>query len=231
MSNRETLFLSPCLMYKEDLFALEALLRENLPGKGYDFQIRGIVHGHEISAKPYHSLEELFSEKDLPLHLDQISFETKEVEGEDELVHSTRIHLDKRISDIQLFTEDDDKWLTDISQKLKEFLEQRKPWYWLVGMSIPPVFTISLGLALLMAVPVIVTKVEHGFVFPFLTALSGGIFMALGVTRVTFRHARICLFQKEEDARPNYELFAILAHLTIVVSSIAGTVIMTSGKM
>ncbi len=231
MSNRKTLFLSPCLMYKDDLFALETLLRENVPSKGYDFQIRGIEHGHEISAKPYHSLEELFSEKNLPLHLDQLSFETKEVEGEDKLVHSTRIHLDKRISDIQLFSEDDSEWLTDIGQKLKDFFGQRKPWYWLVGMSIPPVFTISLGIALLMAVSAIATKVDQAFVFPFLTALSGGIFMLLGVTRVTFRHARICLFQKEEDNRLNYELFAILVHLTILVISIVGTVMMTTGKM
>lgn len=231
MSNRKTQFLPPVLMYKDDLFALEALLRDHVTSEVYDFQIRGIEHGHEISAKPFHSLEELFSEKGLPLNLDQISFETKEVEDGDKLVHSARIHLDKRISDVQLFTEDDNEWLTDIGEKLREFFKQRKPWYWLIGVSIPPVFSISLGVALLMAVSAIVTKVDQAYVFPFLTALSGGIFMLLGVTRVTFRHARICLFQKDEDNRPNYELFAILVHLTILVSSIAGTVIMTSGKM
>lgn len=231
MSNRKTLFLSPCLMYKDDLFALEALLRGNLPGEGYDFQIRGVEHGHEISAKPYHSLEELFSEKDLPRCLDQLSFETKEVEDGGKLIHSTRIHLDKRVSDVQIFSDDDSEWLQDISQKLTDFIKQRRPWYWLIGVSIPPVFNVSLGLSLLMAVFIIVAKVEQAFLFPFMLVVSGGIFLALGVTRVIYRHARICMFQRNEDKRPNYELFAILTHLTVLVISIAGSVIMTSGKI
>lgn len=231
MGNRKTLFISPTLMYKDDLYSLEALLRDHISSKGYDFQIRGIEHGHEISAKPFHSLDELFSEKNLPRYLDQVSFETKEIEGEDKLVHCARINLDKRVSDIQLFSEKDDEWLTDFSQTLRGFFEQRRPWYWLVGMSIPPVFTISLGMALLMAVSAIVTKVDQAYVFPFLTALSGGLFMILGVTRVVFRHARICLFQKDKDNRANYELFAILTHITVLVVSTAGTFLMTTGKL
>jgi hypothetical protein len=230
MSNRKTLILSPCLMYKDDLFALEALLHENMPNKGYDFQISGVEHGHEISAKTHHSLEKLFSEKNLPLYLDQISFETKEAEGGDKLTHSARIHLDKRVSDIMLHG-DDGEWLHDIGQKLTDFIKQRRPWYWFIGISIPPVFNVSLGLSLLMVAFIIVTKVDQAYIFPFMVVLSGGVFMALGVSRVLYRHARICLFQKEEDKRPNYELFAILFHVTILVTGIAGTIILTAGKM
>ena len=69
MGNRKTQILAPSLMYKDDLFALESLLREHVPSKGYDFQIRGIEHGHELSAKPYHSLAEMFSEKNLPVFI------------------------------------------------------------------------------------------------------------------------------------------------------------------
>lgn len=231
MSHRKTHILAPSLMYKEDLFALESLLRGLVPSKGYDFQIRGIEHGHELSCKPYHCLDELFSEKNLPQQLDQLTIDTREVSEEGVLLHSTRIHLDKRVSDIQLFCEHDEEWLENISAKLKEFFKPRRPWYWYLGLSVPPVFNLSLGLALLMTAFIIVTKVNQALIFPLILVFSGGIYMALGVARVIFRHARICLFEREEERRPNFELLAIVNHLTILLTSIAGTVIMISEQL
>lgn len=232
MSKGKTLILSPSLLYLDDLFAFESYLRETLSVKDEDVLITGTEKGKAITTDECHSLNELFARENLPMYLDRLTFEFKQRDDKNEIQHTIRVELDKRVSDIQLSSEDEDNvWIKEIGPKLKSFTKQRRPWYWFIGLSIPPVFNISLGLSLLMAAFIIVSKVNQAFVFPMALFLSGATFMALGVKRVVFRHARICLFQKDEDVRPNYELFVIFFHITVLVVAATGTVIMTAGKI
>lgn len=232
MSYRRTLVISPSLLYKDDLFAFEAFLHECEGNKSCDFQVSGIDKGKNISTNPCKSLEELFSANDLPDHLDKLVFEVNETGDEGRIIRNVHVNLDKRVSDIQLTSEDENnQWAKEVGPKLKSFFKQRRPWYWFIGLSIPPVFNISMGLSLIMAAFIFVSKVSEAIVFPATLILSGAIFMGLGVKRVLFRHARICLFQREYDVRPNYELLVIVIHLTVFTVALFGTIIMTAGKI
>lgn len=231
MSIRKTLFISPSLLYKDDLFAFEKFLKECEQGRNCEFQVRGSVDGKEISTKTCHTLQELFSETNIPGQLDQLVFEVNEIGDDGKIIRNVCVNLDKRVSDIVLSTEDKNNlWVKEIGPKLKSFFKQRRPWYWFIGLSIPPVFNLTLGLSLVMAVFIFISDMSHALTFPAMSIFSGAIFMTFGVKRLIYRHARLCYFQRDEDTRPNYELFAIVTHLTVVMFAIAGTVIMTVGR-
>jgi len=231
VSIRKTLFISPSLLYKDDMFAFEKFLKECEAGKNCEFQVHGFVDGKEISTKPCQTLQELFAGENILDQLDQLVFEVNEIGDNREVIRNVRVNLDKRVSDIELSTEDKNNvWVKEIGPKLKSFFKKRRPWYWFIGLSIPPVFNLTLGLSLVMLAFIFVTNVTNALIFPSISILSGAIFMAFGVKRLVFRHARICYFQREEDVRPNYELFAIVVHLTVLIFAILGTVIMTAGK-
>lgn len=233
MSIKKIVFISPVLLYKQDLFRLEQILRALLPESDYDFHISAFVDGQAILTRPYLSLEELLQEHDLPPHLDGMSFELKiyDSANRENIIRSIRVYLSKRIADIHLFAEhsnaENSAWVSEARKEIETFFDQRQPWYSYIARSVPPIFNLSNGLALLMVGLIIVAGDYKALVFPILLVIAASVFLTLGVRKIFFRYARLCLFDREQDTRPNYELYTMLLYVLILAIAIAGTAIMT----
>ena len=233
MSIKKIVFIDPIVLYKKDLYQLEQDLRRFLPEDNYDYHISASVDGQAILTRAYLSLDDMLTEPGLPQHLDRITFEIKiyDSANRENIVRSIRIYLSKRIADIHLFAEISDAensaWITSVRKEIEDFFDKKQPWYSYIARSIPPIFNLSNGLALLMVGMIIVAGDYKALVFPVLLVMAASVFLTLGVRKIFFRFARICLFEKEQDTRPNYELYTMLVYLFILIVTIAGTAIMT----
>ena len=233
MSIKKIVFIDPVVLYKKDLYQLEENIRRFLPENNFDYHISAFVDGQAILTRSYLSLDDMLSEPGLPSHLDGITFEIKIFDSaeRENISRSMRIYLSKRIADIHLFAEpsnaENSAWISAVRKDLEEFFEQKQPWYSYIARSIPPIFNLSNALALLMVGMIIVAGDYKALVFPVLLVMAASVFLTLGVRKIVYRFARLCLFEKEQDTRPNYELYTILVYLFILIVAIAGTAIMT----
>ena len=84
MSYEKYVVIYPSVLYKEDLIELEKQLKELVNCKQCDLNITATVDEHDLSAKPFHRLEDIFKEG-FPSQIDQITLDAREIDQEDRL--------------------------------------------------------------------------------------------------------------------------------------------------
>jgi hypothetical protein len=220
--------LTPSVLYREDFAALEALIRNHFPADEVHFNIR---EADNSSGQVYPSLDVwLAANNAQEQQLDELTIEAFSVRN-GEKDHRISLYLCKRISNVHFHSRDDNGWITDFQTDLKRFFQQHRPWYWYFAQSVPPVLNISVGLALVMAAFIIVSKVYAAVWFPVLLVASALVYFGLGISKKLFRHARLCLFPRVSDHRPNLELYALGTHAAVLAISVTGILTMTAGKI
>jgi len=226
MSYEKYVVIYPSVLYKEDLLELEKQLKELVNCKQCDINITATVDEHDLSAKPFHCLEDIFKEG-FPSQIDQITLDVREIDQEDRLIKNIRLNINKSSGDIRIFHADDNAWVNSVYAQLNGLITKKRAWYSSIKRALPPIFNVSMIGSFFLAFPVTKTGNHFMLIFPALLIVSAGILLALSIKQALFPYSRINLFNRSEDKRPNYEARATLAELIVIALSVTGVVVLT----
>ena len=218
MSHKKFTLLDPLVIYREDLFALEALMHESVVCGKCDFMLNVTIGDNDFSATPFHSFEELFKAK-VPPVVDKLYIESKQTEN-NAVTKFIRVIIGTKMADLRVYSDTDIDWVNTTSDKILKFFEGKKPWYAGIKVAMAPLFNVTMILSLFLAASAAIHKHSWMFLFPLalFTYSLGGLIK--GYKQKIFPFSRINCFPKEDDLRSNVELFALVGWLILISISV-----------
>jgi hypothetical protein len=216
--------INKCLkFYKEDLFELERLIKENFPPseRREDFEIRAEFTNRVLYK---HSLQELFEESPPPNN-DKLSFRIIGWSNDRRIDKKIEVRLYGIVRDVEIQGENE-VWVKGMHEMLKDFFLRRKTFYSGIKSTSSVIAGGILGLCLALVPSTF--KAAHYFITSILIVMA---MLALIISypknnNKLFPYVRINYFSKDEKkydiAAINSLIGTVIGGLTLIATIIIG---------
>ena len=216
MAHKRFTVLSPVRLYKEDLLEQKKLLREHLICEGCNFTVNAVANGNELSAKPFHSVEELLGQG-FPSPLEQLTVDARMPnKSGDKISKSIRILFDRNMADLRVYSDTDHDWVEKTSKNLNAFFDAKKPWYGGLKGALAPLFNITMVGAFFLAWMAWQSGEKSLLVLPAMLIAYSLAALTMSLKNRIFPYCSINLVSQNEEGRTNYELLVIVGWLLLL---------------
>ena len=213
---RETIDLGPAILYKQDLFELENLLLDTYTHKNDKIKI---TLTYKEKRWQVNSFKELFEHNNLPEKTDKLTIEKTgwiEENGENIINRGITLTLYHNYINCYIHSYDED-WYKGKISRVREFFENRKPWYAVLSR-ISPLFPTIAVLILFYSIKLIKNKelllsIAPLSLFTFLSIIS-----VLSFQQKIFPHVKIVLKDKTKFSFGWNELQILFVILTGIIT-------------
>ena len=221
-----TVDLPPVILFREDLYLLEKLLREDFTlHREDDFTIT-LQAGHQRLTA--HSFDELIG-VGTPDYTDSLGMRVYSWSREAGIYESLSLTLTHYYSHYQISGLNEAWFLGKIGQ-LDNFFKLRRPWYAPLNKFVVPLCGVLLGLSPLAFIGVVVSQRYWALVFPLALLLTTAVVTQRVFQRKMFPSSHVDFAQKPKRASLQQQLPTILAVLSLLVSIIGSIVIPLLGR-
>lgn len=227
MAYRKFNLLSPLVMYKEDLLEQKKFLREHLVDEGSNFTVNAMVEGHALSAKPFHSVDEMFR-ADFPDTVDQLTIDAREMCPDGTRISkSIRLLLDKKMADIRIYSDVDKEWVDKTAKVVDDFYAGKKSWYAGFKRGMAPLSNITMVAALFLTTMAWTSSYKALVILPIFLVLYSVTMLTMSLKGVIYPYCQINFISKVEAKRPNYEAYVLTGWISFIIVT-AVTIILLS---
>jgi hypothetical protein len=207
----------PCSLSGEDLLNLTAIIQETFTKPEIErfFRVSTNLENTRVFSN---SVEDFFSQKDLPDKISELSFW---IEGWDKKTRFDKVVLlDFSKYSIQLSVEGiDPVWVYDKYTKIVKFLKSKSAWYWPM-ISLEKLIIFSITIILISDIILSLNIGEKGYYIDELSLFGLWLFMILYDTRKVWPYANIRLKNRSVLTREN--VFMVLTLFVLILALVEG---------
>jgi len=209
--------LHPVILYKENLFTLEEILKKGFSLKDDDLEITFGIEDVELTET---SFVKLFSHP-LPKHTDVLSVVASN--RQDGNNNYMKIDLNNALPHYYI-SSDDDNWFYGMKTKIDRYFSKLKPWYSFLRTS----FSTVVSILIVFSVAGLIFGIVGGSIWLIILSsillISGIGIGILGVNHSIFPQTRIFLTSKPSN-KISIELIIAIVELIIVIATLIITIV------